>query len=767
MNNNFQLMNLVTKSSHEEVFHYLTQIQESDQLVLELITRDGREMTPLHCAIQKGDFSMVETLLRFDAPTDAKIGNRNVVEFAKDLTEQSPGVDSFKRIYALVKSRGQWQASAAKTHGVLFSKSLKAIEEVVDKVQGALGKTGVLCLGVTGEGKSSLLNYLCGTDYKKKRIKGKSVVEVVSGTEVARVGNTTISQTLLPQVIPSNRSFVWVDLPGFGDTRGTAEEICAAAGIGMITKQLKKIQSILLVVSWPSLEDARVINYRTAAHSVGAILNKNEATQKNVLLVVTKPPADLGEEDVIGRLEEIAENEKFEKGQRLIKREDMSDDMWKKHCLKLVTETLIEQKNIILADITQPEVRQEINEKLDLFNQRLKDPNEFDFSNYSRYMTQFIFIMESIIVNYNDLARSIRTHMEKINSLNNSISEIETEKLTIETSIASLKEQMTQPFTEESFNKRIAQEKKKLANNRERAISSAQALKEAEMASLISLTKLSQFEKGGERLIDTVIRGWDCQKTEDRVETVVEKIGCPRFIPGLGSVQFVDITEKKIPGIEKTVSEPINWPSSIPIQRYVDCSLGGTFEAHGFTPGATNLNGTFTSSQGAHGRVSLSIQLFGNVLDFPDIQDRVNKLELETKNAKEQLDLARQNSISEQDLYDAQDRIRELELEKISAVGNHEATKSICEMKIQFETTQLDKIQARLSEIQKRILAEENEVDDWKLQIEVNDALFSKLREVINILDLKSEVFSEFMSLSNHNTTVLRSNNNGNNNNIP
>jgi len=744
----------------KEAERYLMGIyrESSTKLSQELNATDPKGLTPLHLAVQRGDIELVEVLLSFDARTTVKTGGKTIEECAKELSE-APSLSGGERmqrekIYALLLSRGRWQADGAQ-QGVSFSRSIKAIQEAERSIQGAEGKNGVLIFGITGEGKSTLINYLDGVDYEMETLEdGTQQVKKTNSvhTERAAVGASTTSETLYPQVLTTKGSYVHVDMPGFEDTRGTVEEICAAASICMLTNQLASVQAICLVTSWGSLADARMVNYRKSAESIGGMVGQNSDTADNLILVVTKPLSHIKPSHVQKRLEALARDEKF--SERSGVSTELSADERKKWSLQLTTESIVKrgESGIVLADVTSSAARVDIPKIMERLSGKRKEPRRFNFNGYSKYMNGFQLTLENIIIKYNELKRAQQVQREKVRSTEASVQSLKSEITDLTQKIQEFEKQKGQPFTEAQFDQKIGEAKEKLTRLRSDFSEQEKNMRSVELESATKKAQLDAVTRDGEKLIEALNGSWMCEKTPDRVEKDIENLGGPEaFTDSMGRtevMQRVKVVEKKMSGTEKTISQPMHYTSAVPIQRFLDKCMGGHFEANGFSKGTQQFDGVFKSSPGAHGGVSVSIELYGNTKDFPETKDQLAKLTSEAESAQDKLSRLEKAGVKRTDLDTANDAVRKLEIEKIGAIGNHERTKIVCETQIQL----LNKEKATKSEKQQQLLlqskVEASELKQVELQLEVNETLFATLKKVITTLGFKSEVIDQFMALS-------------------
>ncbi|WP_341755613.1 hypothetical protein [Candidatus Tisiphia endosymbiont of Ptychoptera albimana] len=198
----------------------------------------------------------------------------------------------------------------------------------------------VLIVGTSGVGKSTLINYLNGSELAGEYIDGKLKIKLISNSLPGgfNIGHSTnISETLYPEVYsPDGANYSFVDSPGFGDSRGAAIDIANLFFRKYVTEGVSNIK-ILLVCSYSDLTDptGRGANffksYKALGNFCGAFKNQKalEELSKSIGIVITQVTDELANK--IKKLEkDILKNKK------LIKISDSEDDI--QDCLKELQE---------------------------------------------------------------------------------------------------------------------------------------------------------------------------------------------------------------------------------------------------------------------------------------------------------------------------------------------------------------------------------------------------------------------------------------------
>lgn len=314
----------------------------------------------------KNDVRLFNLLLDFDMPVPM---DYNKVGLSKELI-------------TLLDSRASWQRIAQDDPDtILFNRTAELIDLGFTRINTEPGEA-ILAMGITGVGKSVLTNFIDGTDYEKI---GDNVKKVnLKSREIAKVGLDTNSETFIPQgyklasLAPDQ---LWVDMPGIEDTEGSVREIAAVIGTAILTKQIEKIKSILLVDSWDHIKDPRLVVYREVATKIGHIIDKDPSLKNQLALVVTKAPDGITEIEVRNKLKILWQKE--------LSRIPENYKDKNKLALKHTTEAFItDDLKVLVVDVTNPEHRSKL-VKLISDLPEAKSENEFNFTRYHSIVERF------------------------------------------------------------------------------------------------------------------------------------------------------------------------------------------------------------------------------------------------------------------------------------------------------------------------------------------------------------------------------------------
>lgn len=292
-NNGKSLVHVAVASGNTTIMQNLLDILIVLKIDFNFLDDEGN--TPLHNAVVLSSFPMVKILTASDANLElTNKENKTALQLAheKCLLDVDEKDQNIHMIAALLRTRWEWQEESVGA-GLRFNRIVGLIEESFPSIKHGVGTDKMFCIGGTGAGKSTFLNYMNGTQYETSLGRGaKPIATSVGGTpEIARVGLGVASQTLYPQVIKKPElNFTYCDLAGLADNRGPAERICAASSVQMLSRLSGKIKGILLVLDIPGFNAEKGASFKSTAVALSKMVNSNPALMGSVFYIITKVP---------------------------------------------------------------------------------------------------------------------------------------------------------------------------------------------------------------------------------------------------------------------------------------------------------------------------------------------------------------------------------------------------------------------------------------------------------------------------------------------
>ena len=135
-----------------------------------------------------------------------------------------------------------------------------------ERAQNLQGKEGIIVIGNTGAGKSTMVNYLAGCTMELKspdelEIEGFDPDSVIDDIVVVRpsieggrfdeimpIGHTKESKTFMPQIeTDPDQRFTYCDCPGFLDNRGAEINIANAVNVRTAITQAQSVKVVILI----------------------------------------------------------------------------------------------------------------------------------------------------------------------------------------------------------------------------------------------------------------------------------------------------------------------------------------------------------------------------------------------------------------------------------------------------------------------------------------------------------------------------------------
>jgi energy-coupling factor transporter ATP-binding protein EcfA2 len=207
--------------------------------------------------------------------------------------------------------------------------NIKAILEKYTSENGEIlssskNKDIVAFIGTTGSGKSTLINYL--SDKELIANEGNIILKNPSDPTTMKIGIGYESETLLPKFINSH-NLLFYDLPGIGDTRGTAISLVNSCFIKGIIENARTAR-LVFVVGHDEITAQKGALFKQLS-DITKNLIPNENIENFSSLVVTKSTSGLQKQKLINRLLEKTEPgvlAPFINNQRLTRMSQPSED---------------------------------------------------------------------------------------------------------------------------------------------------------------------------------------------------------------------------------------------------------------------------------------------------------------------------------------------------------------------------------------------------------------------------------------------------------
>ena len=179
----------------------------------------------------------------------------------------------------------------------------KYMRENAEILNSSKDKDIVAFIGKTGSGKSTLINYLSNKELRVSST-GALVLSNPSDPTTMKIGVGFESETFLPQYV-NNQNLMFYDLPGIGETRGTAISLVNACFIKSIIEKARTTRLIFVIG-----QDEMTAERGRSFKDLSAIINNlipNEIMENFSSLVITKSTPGLDNQRLINRLTEVTE----------------------------------------------------------------------------------------------------------------------------------------------------------------------------------------------------------------------------------------------------------------------------------------------------------------------------------------------------------------------------------------------------------------------------------------------------------------------------
>ncbi len=304
------------------------------------------------------------------------------------------------------KSREETMKSKSTLNTNTIDELIQLMNPVFDIALHAKGKTIYYVMGITGDGKSTLLNCLNGTRYEEEDELGDTVPKKIteSAPEICKVGtNIAVSETLFPQLLEipyGDKTIHYCDLPGLDGSRDEATTVCEAYAPMILNEQVANVGGIIWVLSADQFKATKAEKIKEMLQNLLKISKDDpKILAKSLTLVVTKGSEKLKKEHVAIRIKKIIDGmtNAEEKEKQLLT--EILDQISKDGSKQIVITQIFDEDSRYLDELQQA-----------VLNHEPVDKNHFDFSAYCKTQESFKEKLETAMKQY----QSLRSDYEKM-----------------------------------------------------------------------------------------------------------------------------------------------------------------------------------------------------------------------------------------------------------------------------------------------------------------------------------------------------------------
>jgi predicted GTPase len=328
-----------------------------------------------------------------------------------------------------------------------FSKVNESLPNVVDSAIKSKGKDVILVVGVTGSGKSTLVNGLIGRALKYKIHKGK--LRLVDENEISnspKIGHGNDSETSIIRLYSKNNSsIVYADCAGFGENRGEEQEVLNFINTNSMVKNAKSIK-MLFVISDAELEAGRGDLFVKLSETISSILKNTNDAKKSMNFVITKDQltemdatyADVSKTRVTDKITDMIKksNEKLEelKNRTIIDPDEISKMEKQIEVLELMSN----QDRIFISTLAKKPVKFKADLIKSINSSTPIKKTNINFGQYSKVSTKFFETMNNILKSSKELKKIKEKLLVKKPTFESTITQYTTSISNINEKIAAL-----------------------------------------------------------------------------------------------------------------------------------------------------------------------------------------------------------------------------------------------------------------------------------------------------------------------------------------